>query len=476
MKSSFLIAAPKSNSGKTLVTLGLIRAFKKRGLKVQPFKCGPDYIDPMHHKKIAEQASYNLDLWMSDKAHVQSVFNTYSEKANVSIAEGVMGLFDGARKDEGSSAAIARLLELPVVLVVDASSVAYSVAPLLYGFKNFDKTIKLAGVIFNKVAGESHFQFLKEAAADADVDVLGYLPRDERLFLESRHLGLHLPGEHKNLDIVETASQLLEKHVNIDLLLRVSEKQNVQANDLPKEMTPPSLHKREEQVLEKNRAATISQYPEVPLGNLGVRKEELGVSKNLKIALAKDEAFNFSYQANTDNLNELGEVTEFSPLHDFILPDADLVWLPGGYPELFAKQLAGNDSIKRAIKKHIKAGKALVAECGGMMYLGNNIITKEGENFEMTGIFDFTTSFENMKLHLGYRELSKNGFSIRGHEFHYSNLINKEKHTTDFETKTARKKKIEMPVFRRENCWASYMHLYLGEKEKMELLFNELGL
>ncbi len=434
--SSFLIAAPKSNSGKTMLTLGLIKALVDRGLKVQPFKCGPDYIDPMHHTKVAGVPSYNLDLWMASEQHLKEIYNRQAENADVAIAEGVMGLFDGARKDNGSSAAVSRLLQLPVVLVVDASSMAYSVAPLLYGFKNFDKKIKLAGVIFNKVASENHFQFLKDAALDAGVDVLGYVPRDKRLHIESRHLGLHLPGEHKNLDIVKIAAELIEKHVDIDLLLKLSESDR-------EVLTPASTS--------QNRGG-------------------------LRIALAHDEAFNFSYRTNRDNLNELGEVQEFSPLNDRTLPDVDLLWLPGGYPELFANALAENNSMKQSIKNHVESGKALIAECGGMMYLGNAIITKEGEKFDMVGIFDIDTSFENMKLHLGYRELSGEGLSVRGHEFHYSHLITREADKGCFEVKTARNKSVEMPVFRKQNCWASYMHLYLGEKEKMRQILNELGL
>ncbi|WP_027473465.1 cobyrinate a,c-diamide synthase [Saccharicrinis fermentans] len=433
--SSFLVAAPKSNSGKTMVTLGLMHALVKRGFKVQPFKCGPDYIDPMHHTKIAGKSSYNLDLWMSSAEHVQDVFKKQSRDADVAIAEGVMGLFDGAKKDEGSSAAVARLLHMPVVLVVDASSTAYSVAPLLYGFKNFDTRIKLAGVIFNKVASESHFQFLKEASIDAGVDVLGYLPRDERLHIESRHLGLHLPGENKNLKIVGVAAELLEQKVDIDLLL--------------------SLSKREEMTI----ASTQDR-----------------AGGKLRIAMAHDEAFSFSYSANRDVLLQLGDVKEFSPLHDNALPEADLVWLPGGYPELFAQELSENGAMRRAIISYIDSGKALIAECGGMMYLGNKLIQKNGEAFEMCGVFDFDTSFEHMKLHLGYRELLGHSMAVRGHEFHYSRLIGKEKGSAEFQVKTARNKTAEMAVFREKNCWASYMHLYLGEKEKMQQLLNELGL
>lgn len=433
--NAFLIAAPKSNSGKTMITLGLMQALVNRGLKVQPFKCGPDYIDPMHHTKIAGQPSYNLDMWMTDEEHVQQTFTQHATKANVSIAEGVMGLFDGAQKDVGSSAAVARLLDLPVILVVDASSTAYSIAPLLYGFKNFDKSINLAGVIFNKVASQSHFQFLKEAAIDAGVHVLGYMPRDQRLAIESRHLGLHLPGENQNREIVNIAADLLENHVDIDLLLEITQKE-IQ-----------------------------------PLTN-----QELNIQKRFKIALAHDEAFNFSYQANRDVLVELGDLVEFSPLNDEELPEADLLWLPGGYPELFAEQLAGNNKMKEAIGGYIESGKALIAECGGMMYLGKNIITKEGETYPMTGVFDFDTSFENMKLHLGYRDLKGSDISIKGHEFHYSNLIGEEKASVDYQAKTARGRDVEMPVFRRKNCWASYMHLYLGKRDKMLQMIKELGL
>ena len=419
-----------------MVTLGLMHALVNRGITVQPFKCGPDYIDPMHHTKVAEKASYNLDLWMALEEHVKAIYYKQSNNADVAIVEGVMGLFDGAKKDEGSSAAVARLLGLPVVLVVDASSMAYSVAPLLYGFKNFDNNIKLAGVIFNKVAGESHFQFLKEAAIDAGVDVLGYVPRDTRLHIESRHLGLHLPGEHKNMDIVKTAAQLIEEHVDIDLLLKLSENK-----------------------------AHETKYT-----------KSCKTKGHLTIALANDEAFNFSYRANRDVLNELGEVVEFSPISDSLLPDVDLVWLPGGYPELFAKELAENKAMIAAIQNHVESGKVLIAECGGMMYLGKNIITKEGKKFAMAGILDIDTSFENMILHLGYRKLSKGDLTVCGHEFHFSSLLSRENADSDFEVKTARGKNIEMPVFRKQNCWASYMHLYLGEKEKMQQLLKELGL
>ena len=434
--SAILIAAPKSNSGKTLVTLGLIKALLKKGLQVQAFKCGPDYIDPMHHSKISGKASYNLDLWMSSEKHVEDIFYTKSAEADVSVVEGVMGLFDGARKDVGSSASIARLLKLPVVLVVDASSMAYSAAPLLYGFKNFDHKINLAGVIFNKVGSESHFNFLKEAAADAGVTVLGYVPKDNRLAIESRHLGLHLPNENNGEELIETVSELIEEHIDLDVLLN----QSIQEFKLPEP--------------EKNSKEV----------------------KKLRIALAHDEAFNFTYQANRDALEKTGEIIEFSPIHDKKLPKADIIWLPGGYPELFAGELMANEAMKQEIFNFAESGKAVIAECGGMMYLGNKLITKDGSKYKMTGVFDYNTSFETSKLYLGYRELTLPDFCIKGHEFHYSHLISKSEKKYKVEVRTARNKTAEMPVFRKKNCWASYMHLYLGEENAMKHFLKELGL
>ncbi len=459
--SAFLLAAPKSNSGKTIVTLGLIQALRKRGLNVQPFKCGPDYIDPMHHTKIAGRPSYNLDCWMASENHVNEVFQKQLATADIGLVEGVMGLFDGAKKDEGSSAALARLLDLPVVLVVDASSVAYSVAPLLYGFKNFDKNIKLAGVIFNKVAGQSHYQFLKEAAEDAAVESLGYVPRDERLAIESRHLGLHLPGEQNNMQIVEIAAGLIEDHVDIDLLLKLSGKEDKSSETL-KQVQGDAFNISIR--LNPERHAELDSASSTFLQN------------NLKITIAKDEAFNFSYAANMDALKEFGEIRFFSPLNDNDVPESDLIWLPGGYPELFVKELANNQSMKESIKAAVGSGKAIVAECGGMMYLANELETKDGKSFPMVGVFEHSASFKEMKLHLGYRRVFFNDIELCGHEFHYSELKGNITKKADCQVKTARGRTIDMPVFRYKNCWASYMHLYLGESDKLRKFLKNLNL
>ena len=432
-KPSFLIAAPKSHSGKTLITLGLIHELVRQGYGVQPFKCGPDYIDPMHHSRVAGRASYNLDTWMASEDHVRGVFHEQMATADVGVIEGVMGLFDGARKDEGSSAAIARLLDVPVVLVVDASSMAYSAAPLLYGFGSFDARVRLAGVVFNKVGSASHYHFLEEAARDAGIQPLGYMPRDGRLAVEERHLGLHLPGEGGKTEVVEAAADLVRDYVDLEALVQAGQ--------------------------------------EVKHENL---KSSESSSCSLTVALADDAAFNFTYRANVDRLEEMGQVMRFSPLKDNHVPAVDLIWLPGGYPELLAEPLSRNRRMMQSIVAHVEAGGLLVAECGGMMYMGQLLADPDGHSHEMAGLFDLSTSFESMKIHLGYREVQTPRHTFRGHEFHYSELKTDEARLADYSVRTARERPAKMPVFRYRGCWASYMHLYLGEKAAMQSFIDHL--
>jgi len=378
MKNAFLVAAPSSNSGKTVITLGLIKALKNKGLNVQPFKCGPDYIDPLQHTQVAGSRSYNLDVWMSNEEHIAQIFTQKLDNADVGIVEGVMGLFDGAKRDKGSSAEIAQILDLPVMLIVNAAATAYSVAPLLYGFKNFNPNVKVCGVIFNRVSGESHYSFLKEAADDAGVVSLGYVPKNKDLTLESRHLGLSLTESEAMLKAVDVASALIEAHVDLDQLLKISvyHKSGGKANDKMK-----------------------------------------STGKGLKFAVAHDEAFNFMYPANIDCLKQLGEVVYFSPLHDTELPAADLVWMPGGYPELYAQKLSENVAMLNAIKQYEQGGGKLVAECGGMMYLGQSICLDDDTRYPMAGIFDYSSTLQNMKLKLGYRTVNIKGLFLKDMSF-----------------------------------------------------------
>lgn len=425
--SHFLISAPSSNSGKTTLTLGLLRALKNRGLNVQPFKCGPDYIDTQHHTTASGNPGINLDTFMASEAHVRDIYKQYSEKADVSATEGVMGLFDGADKMKGSSAAIAELLDIPVILVINAKSMAYSAAPLLYGFKNFYKGIRVVGAIFNFVSTTSHYRFLQEACEEVGIEPLGYLPKNEELAIPSRHLGLHISSETDYESIIEKLAEEIPKTINIDRLLEISARE----------------------IFPKTGSKTVSKNPVS--------------AKKYKIAIARDEAFTFTYHQNIEVLSSFGEVAFFSPIHDKELPDTDFLYLPGGYPELFSDALSANKSMLESIKSYCLNGGLTFAECGGLMYLGNEIITSEGLNYSMAGILDCSTSMENSKLTLGYRTIQLNDLELKGHEFHYSRLVENALCAESVIIKNAKGIEVETQLFRKLNTFASYVHLYWGE-------------
>ncbi len=426
MKTKFLIAAPSSNSGKTTVTLGLLRIFKNRGYQVQPFKCGPDYIDTKHHTLAAGKPSINLDTFMMSFQHVENLFSKYGSNTDLSIVEGVMGLFDGANKMQGSSAEIAIFLDLPVILIVNAKATAYSVAPLIYGFKNFNPKIKIAGVIFNFVNTESHYSFLKDACEDIGVESLGYIPSNEDIKIPSRYLGLDISSEINFENIIQKAAIHIEKTVNIDRLIEIC------------------------QVIEQDITETT---PINQNNNL----------KKLKILVAKDEAFNFIYPENIEALKKMGKIKYFSPLNDEKLPEADLVYLAGGYPELFLNELASNFKMKNEILNYCNNGGKLIAECGGMMYLGENIIDKNGLIFPMIGFLNLDSTMENAKLSLGYRSFELDNKIIKGHEFHYSSSIEKSPINTIGKIHNAKGIEVKTPVYKKKNVKASYIHFYWGE-------------
>lgn len=435
MKSRFLIAAPSSNSGKTTLTLGLLRLLHNRGLKIQPFKCGPDYIDTKHHTAAALSQSINLDTFMMSQDHVQSLFHKYD--ADISIVEGVMGLFDGADRMKGSSAEIAILLDLPVILVVNAKAMAYSVAPLLYGFKHFNPAVNIAGVIFNCVNTPSHYQFLKEACEDTGVEALGYVPVNENIKIPSRHLGLNISDEYNYDNIADHIS----KTINVNRLLEITRTTTI---------TAP--------ITSSSFSSGTTYNPDTPQ------------TEKLKIAIAKDEAFNFTYYENIEALKQLGEVTFFSPIHDTTLPETDLLYLAGGYPELYLEALSANTAMREEILNYCNNGGKAIAECGGMMYLGKSITNKEGQTYPMAGFLDLTTSMEQAKLTLGYRTITINNKILKGHEFHYSTHKEESKITTGGEVQNAKGIKVNTPIYQQKNVTASYIHFYWGEHQSNNAL------
>lgn len=424
MKPQFLIAAPHSGAGKTTVTLGILKALRNRGLTVQPFKCGPDYLDPKLHTIASGKQSINLDRFMMNDLHINNLYSGYGSQAEVLVTEGVMGLFDGAVKMEGSSADIALLLHIPVIMVINAKAMAYSAAALLLGFKMLCTNLQIAGVIFNFVEHESHYKILKEAALDVGITPLGYLPNRADLQIPSRHLGLKTGSEIDHHTIIEQAASHIEKHIDLDELLRIT-------------------------------TAPLSSA-EVP--------QPVTIHSSRKILVAYDEAFNFIYPENIKALSAMGEVGYFSPLKDTSLPSADLIYLPGGYPELHLKALSANKTLINQLKDYEKKGGRILAECGGMMYLGNYIVDESGIQFPMTGILDLATGMQQKKLSLGYKRLNLEGTELKGHEFHYSVFIDQPAPDPQIQVWNARNELLQLPVFKTRNILASYFHFYFGDK------------
>ena len=429
MKPQLLIGAMHSGSGKTTFTMGILRALQRQGSQVQPFKCGPDYIDTRFHAQAAGRDSVNLDTWLASEAHVRDLYARYGSDADACIVEGVMGLFDGYDRMRGSSEEIARLLDIPVLLVVGARSMAYTVAAQLHGMKTFLPGLRLAGVVFNQVSSENHARFLREACDDAGLRCFGCLPKSEGLEIPSRHLGLTLAARAEMESWIERAADLVERHIDLPGLL--------EAATQPFEASAPK--------------ASVSRGP-------------------LRIAVARDAAFNFTYRANLDRLSQLGAVTFFSPLAGDSLPEADLVYLPGGYPELYAKELASQGRVMTQLREYAEAGGRILAECGGMIYLSQAIEGLEGGPCPMCGILPLTATMEGARLHLGYRRVvDAAGREWRGHEFHYSDITAPEALPSVATQYNARGERVPTPLYRYKNVIAGYTHLYWGEADLLKL-------
>lgn len=410
-----LIAAPHSGSGKTTFTMGLLAALRQRGLRVQPFKCGPDYIDTKFHERVCGRPSVNLDTFMAPAHHVRALMGHYGADADVCVVEGMMGLFDGYDRDRGSSAEVARVLHLPVVLVVDARSAAYSTAALLQGFVRFRPDVHVAGVVFNKVGSERHRQMLAEVCADLQLPCFGFLPKRAELEQGSRYLGLDFSETTDGADLAAWVAA----HVDIDALLQLG-------TDAP--------------------LPAASGLP-APTG--------------LRVVVARNaEAFSFIYQATLDGWRD---VAFFDPEHDVPqLDHADLLYLPGGYPEKHLEALAANVAAREAIRRFAERGGRVVAECGGMMYLCRNVLTDNG-SYPMCGVlpYDITARTADRRLTLGYRRFELDGHEFRGHEFHYTQFAGPVPPSA-VQVFNAKGEPVSTPVFRHKNVLASYTHVYGG--------------
>ena len=398
MTKGLVIAGTHSGAGKTTLTLGLLAALGRRGLTVAPFKVGPDFIDPGHHAHVVGRASRTLDGWMLSRAYNQSTFQEHAAWCDVAVVEGVMGLFDGfsGNSEEGSTAQMAKWLHLPVLLVVDAASMARSAAALVQGFQRFDPQLQFAGVVFNRLGSEGHRAFLQEAmTAYVDLPCLGGLLRDDRLCVPERHLGL-TTAEDGPLTAAqeELLVASIEAGLDLDGLL-----------------------------------ARLPEIPASPENRQPVRQKDMDP---VRLGVARDNAFCFYYPDNLELLAAAGVVlVPFSPMNDARLPsDLDGIYFGGGYPELHARRLAENREMRNMIRHCSRQGMPIYSECGGFMYLCRELEDADGGIHPMCDCFPFRSRMHSGLRALGYREvrltsdtlLGEKGQVLRGHEFHYSDL------------------------------------------------------
>ncbi|MEO1016813.1 MAG: cobyrinate a,c-diamide synthase [Pseudomonadota bacterium] len=428
---TILIAAPASGSGKTILSLGLISALRRQGLKVGSFKIGPDYIDPRFLEAASERPCLNADSWAMRFSTLAGVIESAGRDADIVIGEGVMGLFDGAPGGKGSTADIAAMFGIPVILLVDVQRMGASAAALIEGFRRHRDDVAIDGIVLGQVASDTHDLVIRYACDDTfSTPVLGSMPRRQELALPSRHLGLVQALEHAELAlIIDAAASLVEERLDLGRLRRLARHPNVTSLPTPAEPLPP----------------------------LGRR-----------IAIARDAAFSFGYPLVIDGWRSAGaEIALFSPLADEPpARDADAVYLPGGYPELHAGRLAANAAFLDGLRQRAKAGATIYGECGGYMVLGQTLVDRDGVGHTMAGLLPVTTSFAEPKLHLGYRQVKTLGATAlgepetayAGHEFHYASEL-ENKAAPIFDCQDAHGKAVGSHGAHLDHVFGSFIHL-----------------
>lgn len=438
-----VIAGTHSGAGKTSVALALTASLRRKGIKVQTFKVGPDFLDPTYLALASQRPCYNLDGWMTSKAYVLELFQRATHDADLAVIEGVMGLFDGAdpATSEGSTAEIARWLNAPVLLTVNAHGLARSLAALVQGYCRFDRKLNIVGIIANHGGSERHAEWLARSLASSSLPpILGFIPRDNFPALPSRHLGL-VSADQRNLSpaILDQMSSVFERRSDLEGIIKEAR-------------SAPQLLYR------KSR----------PLKSMAARKVRLG--------LAYDKAFHFYYRDNLDALLNAGcEIVPFSPLQDCLPKGLDGLYFGGGYPEEHAGQLAENRGLLESIRRFALSGKPVYAECGGLMYLTQGIETGDGQRFSLVGLLPVWTRMLKSLRVLGYREVSllsetlfgACGAQLRGHEFHFSELVDDPCGTVWQKAYELKERHSETPRFegyQSGNILASYVHLHWASR------------
>ena len=435
-----VIAGVTSSVGKTSISIAVMKALKEKGYAVQGFKVGPDYIDPSYHTSVTNRQSRNLDPWLMGEDGLLQSFHEASKDTDFAVIEGVMGLFDGlsGKNNFASTAHVAKLLKSPVILVIDAAKAARSVAAVALGFMKFDPSIKITGVILNNLAGDKHAKYCTDALKQIKIPVLGIIKRNKEIQLQERHLGLVPTSERKELhDKVMKVADYMKEQIDIDKTISIAKK----ASKL--RIKTNTIHKKTE--------ATI--------------------------AVALDESFNFYYADNLDILRSLGaELKFFSPVNDKEIPDADGLYIGGGFPEVLADKLEKNSEMLKAVRKVATDGMPIYAECGGLMYLTRSITEFNGERHNMVNLFAADTIMDK-KLTLNYTEarivnsciIASRGKTMHGHEFHYSRVDDIPKDTKfAYQLKKGKGVNGNNDGFIEYNTLASYMHMHFANRNFAE--------
>jgi len=429
---------------------------------------GPDFIDPGHHTKIAKKTSFNLDSWMLSKEYNTRIFNENTKGADIAVVEGVMGLFDGydGLSEAGSTAQMAKWLDLPVVLIVSAKGKARSAAAIVKGFEEFDKDLKIAGVIFSKTGSLRHYEYLKKAVEQScTTKCLGFMPRNDTIVMPERHLGL-VTSDELNISkkVLSTLTSMVGDHIDIKGLIH----------------------------------SLDSFEPSEPSCKIEPQKDVHGLEQAPTIAIARDKAFCFYYQDNIDILKKFGaKIIEFSPLNDDNLPpDIDGIYFGGGYPEVYARELSQKTELLKEIKNKSIAGMPIYAECGGFMFLCNTLSAMDQvQKYPMSGCFNFNVQMSKRLRSLGYREITlkkdtiigKKGDVLRGHEFHYSSLESQNRETQKSETQNRANQKndlsdvysvtsragqdLTLKGYQVNNTLGSYLHVHFGSNPECAKYF-----
>lgn len=442
-----IISGTNSGVGKTTIVTGILAVLKQKGLTVQSYKVGPDYIDPGFHQLASGKVAHNLDSWLIPTDKLVPIFVKTAIDNDVVIIEGVMGLYDGGRAGISSTAAISKLLKAPVILVIDAKSIGESAAAIALGFKMYDSEVNLAGVIINRLGSQNHQNMICEALKKINIPVLGCIYRNEALHMPERHLGLTPVTEYNPSTMITHLQKQISAQIDIEELLKIA-RLSPDINDMSGESN------------------VVPQF-----------------TPKLRIGVAQDEAFSFYYPESLDVLKDLGaEIVAFSPIKDTILPQVDGLLFGGGFPEMFVNELANNTSMRQSIRQACHEGMPVYAECGGFMYLTKQIIDFNGKEYDMVGVIPATCNMQSKLQTVGYVEataltdnvLCTAGDILRGHEFHFSQMKNedtKQPFPWAFQFKKTRTGEIYSGGYAVNNIVASYLHIHFVGNEQNALRF-----